>query len=122
MSKVKVTKGKRYSDAEKSEIVEFIKAHDAQNGRGGKSAAVKNFGVSQISLSSWMKASGGKPSRGGKTSATKGKGSKVAVLALAGNGNLRKLKELTDLAGKIDKAESDLAQLRKRFDAIKGTL
>ncbi|MCW1921084.1 transposase [Luteolibacter arcticus] len=53
--KVAASKGKRYSEAEKAEILAFI---DAQ-GRGGQSKASKKFGVSPLTLSSWRKKSGG---------------------------------------------------------------
>lgn len=49
------TKGKRYSEAEKSEILAFIE----KQGRGGQTAASKKFGVSPLTLSSWRKKSGG---------------------------------------------------------------
>jgi transposase-like protein len=47
-------KGKRYSDAEKAEILAFIESR----GRGGQSAAAKKFNVTPLTISNWRKKSG----------------------------------------------------------------
>jgi transposase-like protein len=49
-----VSKGKRYSEQEKAEILAFA---DAQ-GRGGASAAAKKFKVSPLTISNWRKVQG----------------------------------------------------------------
>lgn len=65
--------GKRYSNEEKAEIVQFVEAFNAQNGRGGQTAAVRKFGISQLSLAAWLKANGS----GGLKSGTKASGSSL---------------------------------------------
>lgn len=112
---------KRYSSDEKKEIVDFVLNHDGENGRGGKSAAVKKFGISPISLATWIKESGS-PAPSGKERGRK-PGSKNVAKPNASSGNFTaKLKELTEVAAEIDKAESDLEQLRKKFQALKAAL
>ena len=113
---------KRYTSDEKKEIVAFAQKHDAENGRGGKSAAVKKFGISPISLASWMKESGSaKPS--GKKRGRKPGSKNVKKSGTGGTGNYTaQLKELMTLAGLIDKAESGLDTLRKKFHELKSAL
>jgi len=67
--KKNASKGKRYSEEEKAEILKFINEVNSDKGRGGQSAASKKYGISQLTLSSWMKkasnpgAPKGKPGR-----------------------------------------------------------
>lgn len=60
MAAKKASKGKRYSDAEKAEILAFI---DNYGGRGGQSAAAKKFKVSQLTLANWRKSAGNGPTK-----------------------------------------------------------
>lgn len=52
--KEKGNTGKRYTDAQKKKVVDFV----ASQGRGGIAAAQKKFGVSYIALRRWMNSSG----------------------------------------------------------------
>jgi transposase-like protein len=54
--------GKRYSDAQKKQILEFV----AAQGRGGISAATRKYGVSYIALKRWMGGGGGTRGRVGR--------------------------------------------------------
>ncbi len=116
---------KRYSSDEKKEIIAFVEKHDAENGRGGKSAAVSKYGISPISLSVWIKSAGGPVSSGtkrGRKAGSKNVAKTVKVAAAKGGSLAGKLNELTALAGQIDKAESDLGKLRAKFDILKAAL
>ena len=99
----KQTRGKRYSAQEKNEILSFVEEVNADKGRGGVSAASRKFGVSQLTVSSWIKKSGGSTtsSRGGF------------------GGNLRRLADLHD---EINKTEKSLAKLQREFDRLKAKL
>ena len=57
MATKKGNTGKRYSDAQKKQILDFV----AAQGRGGISAATRKYGVSYIALKRWM---GGGGTRG----------------------------------------------------------
>jgi transposase-like protein len=46
---------KRYTDEEKASILGWIEKHNEEHGKGGQSAAVKQFGVSPMTLQLWMK-------------------------------------------------------------------
>ncbi|WP_348223457.1 hypothetical protein [Luteolibacter sp.] len=121
MSAKKSVRGKRYSDSEKAEVIAFVEKHDAANGRGGKSAAAKQFGITPVTLGAWMKG-GGKGKKAGKRQPkTVGTGGKSTGPSTGGSFS-QKVKELTDLAGQIDKAQAALAKLRQRFDALKAAL
>jgi transposase-like protein len=54
-TKKKASKGKRYTDEQKAEILAFVEAQ----GRGGQAAAVKKFGVTALTISTWRKKAGG---------------------------------------------------------------
>ena len=114
----KVTKGKRYTPEEKKDIVAFIQSHNATNGRGGQSAASKKYGISPISLGTWVKASEGTskaiPSKRGRKlgSLNKTKGS----LSI---GYSAKLGEISKLANEIDKKETEIAKLVAKFQKLK---
>lgn len=53
-SKVKGNTGKRYTDAQKKQVLDFV----ASQGRGGIIAAQRKFGVSYIAMRRWMNSSG----------------------------------------------------------------
>ncbi|MCW1883392.1 hypothetical protein OKA04_01540 [Luteolibacter flavescens] len=66
----KKTKGKRYTEEEKAEILSFIENY---GGRGAQSAAAKKFKVSVLTLSNWRKKDdGGAPVKGSKKGASAG--------------------------------------------------
>jgi phosphoserine phosphatase len=107
----KAPKGKRYTDEEKNDILSFVQKYNDDNGRGGQSAASKKYGISQLTIASWLKSgasSGGK--RGRKAASSKG-GSFSS-----------KLNALSALANQIDKAETELDKLKAKFKALKADL
>lgn len=112
--KEKTSKGKRYTDEEKSKITSFVEKHNAENGRGGQSAAAKEFGISQLTIASWLKSA---PSAGGAK-----RGKKGAVKAGKGGSFSAKLTALASLATQIDKAEAELEKLKAKFKALKAGL
>ncbi len=116
----KTTKGKRYSAEEKKDIVAFVQKYNAENGRGGQSAASKKYGISQLSVSSWLKASGDEaPVTGARRGRKPGSVNKAKVAK--GGSYSAKLGELSALANQIDKAESDLAKLKAKFQSLKSS-
>jgi transposase-like protein len=59
-SRKKGNTGKRYSEAERRKILAFVQ----RRGRGGISAATREFGVSYIALRRWIKLGPGGAPRG----------------------------------------------------------
>lgn len=105
-TKKDIVRGKRYTPAEKNTIIAFVESHNAANGRGGQSAAAKKFGVSQLTVSGWLKGAG--VSGRGKSS---GKGSMQ-----------NKLATLLTLGQEIAKLDKELSSKRAKFEAIKSSL
>jgi transposase-like protein len=60
------TKGVRYTDAQKKEVVDFTVNYNSANGRGGQSKASEKFNVSQLTISGWLKAAGAPSSKSAK--------------------------------------------------------
>lgn len=112
MAAKKATKGKRYTAEEKQQVIDFVNKHNEANGRGGATAASKKFGVSQLTVASWLKSIGGTsvrlPRKGGKAAAT---GNRSGVLA-----------ELSKLDGVIAAKRKELDALEARFQKLKASL
>jgi transposase-like protein len=111
-SKRASTKGKRYIAEEKQQVVEFVNNHNAANGRGGVTAAVKKFGASQLSIAAWVKAgtASGKPAKSGRAGSILS-GKRSSVLA-----------ELSKLDGVIAAKRKELNALEARFQKLKASL
>lgn len=105
MAAKKSTKGKRYSDEEKARIVEFVNQINAEKGRGGASAAGKKFGVSAVTLATWLSKS-------------------VPAKRQAGEGGKRNktLERLVTLDREIAAKREELVKLEAEFDKLKGKL
>jgi transposase-like protein len=105
-SKKRKARGQRYNAEEKSKVVAFVNEYNSTNGRGGQSAASVKYGVSPLTIMSWLK----------------GKGTKVSVKS-SKKGNLQgTLNSLLTLGKEIDKMEAELKVKRAKFDALKATL
>lgn len=53
-------KGIRYSTAKKQQVVDFVVAYNAKNGRGGQNQASKKFKLSVLTVAAWLRAAGAK--------------------------------------------------------------
>jgi hypothetical protein len=123
MSTKKVIRGKRYSTEEKSKIVAFVTEHNAKNKRGGQLTAAKKFGISQITIASWLKKSGGKTTGKTAVKATKKTAAKSASKVVSNTGSMqKKLNTLLSLGKEIEKLERDLNTKRAQFNTIKASL
>lgn len=111
-SKKAASKGKRYTAAEKQQVVDFVNQHNAANGRGGATAASKKYGVSQLTVASWLKSSGGDSIRngrkGGRTTASGGRSSVLAELSKLDGVIAAKRKELDALEAQFQKLKASL--------------
>ncbi|MCH7227360.1 hypothetical protein [Haloferula sp. A504] len=117
------SRGKRYTPAQKKEVIDFVNEVNAAKGRGGQSSASKKFGISPLTISSWLKAGGSAPKKPGRRPGRPaGSKAKAKTKASAGGSLEKKLVELQSLAKQIDAAESNLSSLRKKFDSLKASL
>lgn len=105
-NKKNIVRGKRYTPEEKSKVVAFVTEHNAANGRGGQSAAAAKFGISQLTIASWLKNAGLKG--GGKS------GIKGSVQ--------NKLSTMLTLGQEIEKLERELKAKQDQFGALKASL
>lgn len=100
-------KGKRYSAEEKQAVVDFVNEYNAKNGRGGQSRAAKQFGLSVLTVSSWL-----------KNPKVSSRGGSAAVPA----GLAAKVNELIVVAGQITHAEAELGTLRAKYERLKASI
>ncbi len=107
MAKKKTTyHSKRYTTAQKAEILTFVDQHNAEKGRGGAAAASRKFNTSQITIGKWLKEAGS-PSLSRKTKS---------------NDITEVLKRLGDVHKKMAKVEGELHALRKEYAILKDQL
>ncbi|MEY4569487.1 MAG: hypothetical protein RLZZ398_926 [Verrucomicrobiota bacterium] len=98
----------RYTAEQKKEIVDFAVSYNAQNGRGGQSAAVNKFNVSPISVAAWMKGAGASKTVKAPKPAKAAKAPKVAKAAKAPK---------AEKAPKVAKAPKTAAKVGTRYTA-----
>ena len=106
-------KGKRYTAEERQKDVSFVAAHNAENGRGGATAASKRFGVSQLTVANWLKA--------GTSASAAGKVGRPSGGASAGKRG-KVLAELSRLDSEIASRRKELDALEARFQKLKDGL
>lgn len=134
--KVKAAKGKkagasarssRYTDEQKQEVVDFVVAYNEANGRGGASTASKKFGVAPLSINAWLNAAGASSPRNKKGGAKKAgryvaPGKAAKATSKVGSDLNSKLAALLDLSKQIERAESELDDLKAEFASLKSSL
>lgn len=131
----KTSRGKRYSDAEKAEIIDFVNKMNSEKGRGGQSAASKKFKISPLTISSWLKKSGApkkvtkkavKKATGKKRGRPVGSTNKPKAATAATTSSTapigKKLAKLQSLHSQIERTETELASLKVQFDVLKASL
>lgn len=106
--------GKRYSANEKQEVVDFVNAYNAANGRGGQSEAARKFNISILTVSAWLKKSGV------IKVAKAGKASNVSVTVPAGLTS--KVAKLLEMSDRVRKAEVELDKLRAGYESLKASI
>lgn len=104
--KVKNSKGRRYTEEEKANIIAHVEKVNASKGRGGQTAAAKKFGISMLTISNWMK----KSPAAAKRDTAKSKSVNGALAKLAA------------LHSQIGSKEKEIAKLRQQFDVLKRSL
>jgi transposase-like protein len=106
-AKKRGAKGKRYSDEQKKKVVEFVNEVNAKKGRGGVSAATRKFGVTALTISTWVKKSGG------ATTASK-RGSRKSAASV--------WEQMVSLKSELDGLEKTTQAKRAQFDKLKKRL
>lgn len=115
----------RYTPEKREEILTYI----SQQGRGGQSKAIKKYGVTAATLTTWRKQEGliapsvaNKAAKKNKAKAA-AKAPAASPTSTAGISNqLQAIQDLGRIAGEIAEAEAKLASLRKEFEAAKSKI
>jgi len=107
-------KGMRYSAAQKQEVVDFVTSYNAANGRGGQSHAAAKFGLSVLTVSSWLKKAGTSAKSAGRGAAN--------VSSSVPAGLAAKVASLIAVGEEIRKAEITLNGLRAKYDSLKSSI
>jgi len=107
------SRGKRYTEAEKAEILAFVDS----KGRGGQSAAAKKYGISALTISKWRQA-------GGSKKATGGANLKEEVIRHLAQSGFKFVRMVNALTGDVVKEESDpkIEKLGLTFGAVPAKL
>lgn len=100
-------KGKRYTAAEKAEVLNWVNDYNVKHGRGGVANGSKEFGITQLTIHNWVRQGGAAMSTGGSRIAPNHSGI---------------LRQLADLLDEISKRETELAKLRKEYDGLRKKL
>ena len=116
------SKGRRYTEQEKAEILAFVDQVNAEKGRGGQSAASKKYKISPLTISSWLRGGPGAPAAAKTAAPSRGRGRQAAAGGSAGGSIDKKLAKLQTLHGQIARAEKELSKLRAQFDSLKSSL
>lgn len=109
----KKAKGKRYSAEEKQQILDFVAEVNGEKGRGGQSAAAKKFGISQLTISNWIKA-GGSPAAAKKA--------RRGVKSSTGDGVGKAIEKLGELHKEIASRRKELQALEVQFEELKAKI
>lgn len=95
---------KRYTDEEKAQILRFVQQVNQERGRGGVSAAVREFGISPITVNGWL--------RNQKDSGP--------TLPLPKNASAVEIfQRLADLHSSIESKRDELAKMEKEYNDLK---
>ncbi len=99
-------RGKRYTNAQKTQVLAYVDKVNDEQGRGGVTAASKKYGVTPLSISNWLK--------------RKRINDQTAMMSNADYAV--KLRELADLHEVIVRKEEELQDLRDQYHNVKSEL
>lgn len=107
-SRLTNSRGKRYTAAEKDEILAFVRQVNEKLGRGGAARAARRFGVTPLTIHNWLRAAEDPISRGRQS----GRNPEL----------LKSLQRMAELHERIAKLEQDLVDLHKEYRNVKVSL
>ncbi len=110
----------RYSPEKKQEVVDFVVKYNQENGRGGQSAAAKEYELSPITVAQWLKKAGVKGKKGASKKAApaarkatrKGGRRKAAPAAAASSDTSSVLQRLMEIQEQIEELQSEYESLK----------
>jgi transposase-like protein len=98
---------KRYSQDEKQEILALVEKVNTEKGRGGVTAAVREFGVSPITVNSWLR----------------NRREQWYSVPLSKNASqVEVFQRLADLHSSIEDKRQELTEMEKEYEALKNRI
>ncbi|MAS96142.1 MAG: hypothetical protein CMO55_23315 [Verrucomicrobiales bacterium] len=105
----------RYDKKTKDEVVDFVRAYNEENGRGGQSAAVEKFSINPVTIKNWLTSAGvSTPGKAGK----KRKGNTSPNRKAAA----QKVSSTLDVLKRMSKLQEEMASLHAEYDRLKQQL
>lgn len=111
---------RRYTPEEKQAVLDFIAERKTQNKRGAQKEAAAQFGISTVTISSWMKAS--KVKRGRKPGTKNTPTPKSLPLASAQPADLRRLAAVLEEIAELEAQTTKLETLRAEAEELRARL
>lgn len=111
---------RRYTPEEKQAVLDFIAERKTQNKRGAQKEAAAQFGISTVTISSWMKAS--KVKRGRKPGTKNTPAPKSLPLAAAQPADLRRLAAVLEEIAELEAQTTKLETLRAEAEELRARL
>lgn len=111
---------RRYTPEEKQAVLDFIAERKTQNKRGAQKEAAAQFGISTVTISSWMKAS--KVKRGRKPGTKNTPAPKSLPLASAQPADLRRLAAVLEEIADLEAQTTKLETLRAEAEELRARL
>lgn len=111
---------RRYTPEEKQAVLDFIAERKTQNKRGAQKEAAAHFGISTVTISSWMKAT--KVKRGRKPGTKNATAPKPQPLAAAQPADLRRLAAVLEEIAELEAQTATLETLRNEAEELKAKL
>jgi|SRR5687768_10666940 len=105
--KATAARARRYSLPEREKILKYIEDVNSKKGRGGQTAAVQKFGVSALTIASWLRKRPATPN-GEYSSLSNGTGGTLSKLAALHAAIVAKEKEIASLQAQFDKLKSSI--------------
>lgn len=103
-------KGRRYSRQEKMDVINFVDRINEELGRGGISRASREFGISQLTISKWIRDQG-EPVPGRRRARGRTRADVPA-----------NLERLSVIMKQINELEDKLGDLHEEYDTLKAQL
>jgi transposase len=99
-------RARRYSLPEREKILKYVEEVNAKKGRGGQTAAVQKFGVSALTITSWIRKRPSTPRLG--DSSGNGTGGTIAKLAALHAAIVAKEKEISSLQAEFNRLKTSI--------------
>ncbi|WP_035603653.1 hypothetical protein [Haloferula sp. BvORR071] len=100
-------KARRYTLKEKEDILRYVESVNAKQGRGGQTAAVKKYGISALTISTWLRGNGN-GAVAHLNGNTKGVGGVIAKLAALHSEIIAKEKQLAAMQAEFAKLKASI--------------